>query len=222
MKNVTHRGGGASFVALLVLLLGTGFVSSRLDASRRKQATSAWSSTGARLLPPARALPLFSAWSVRTPQLSVEPSAQVGKPGLPVRASLVKGFGKSSLSFEANEGQSDPRVKFLSRGMGYTLYLTSIESVVVLRRLQVDSGQLSTKQHAGADSGVTKTHSVGRNLDPTTHDPDLNLKTSSDAVMRMRFVGANPKLTLHATSYDWQFIPIAGQTFTDSGTQACH
>jgi calcineurin-like phosphoesterase family protein len=30
------------------------------------------------------------------------------------------------------------------------------------------------------------------------------------------------KLTLHATSYDWQFIPIAGQTFTDSGTQACH
>ncbi|HEV2492094.1 MAG TPA: metallophosphoesterase [Terriglobia bacterium] len=30
------------------------------------------------------------------------------------------------------------------------------------------------------------------------------------------------KLTLHATSYDWQFLPIAGQTFTDSGTQACH
>ena len=30
------------------------------------------------------------------------------------------------------------------------------------------------------------------------------------------------KLTLHSTSYDWQFIPIAGQTFTDSGTQACH
>ena len=26
------------------------------------------------------------------------------------------------------------------------------------------------------------------------------------------------KLTLHASSYDWQFIPIAGQTFTDSGT----
>ena len=30
------------------------------------------------------------------------------------------------------------------------------------------------------------------------------------------------KLTLHASSYDWQFIPIAGQTFTDSGTQAVH
>ena len=29
------------------------------------------------------------------------------------------------------------------------------------------------------------------------------------------------KLTLHATSYDWQFIPIAGQTFTDSGSANC-
>ncbi|MBA2712527.1 MAG: metallophosphoesterase [Rubrobacteraceae bacterium] len=30
------------------------------------------------------------------------------------------------------------------------------------------------------------------------------------------------KLTLHATSYDWQFVPEAGKTFTDSGTDACH
>jgi chitodextrinase len=30
------------------------------------------------------------------------------------------------------------------------------------------------------------------------------------------------KLTLHPTSYDWQFVPEAGQTFTDSGTTQCH
>jgi hypothetical protein len=30
------------------------------------------------------------------------------------------------------------------------------------------------------------------------------------------------KLTLHPTSYDWQFVPVAGQTFTDSGTTSCH
>lgn len=29
------------------------------------------------------------------------------------------------------------------------------------------------------------------------------------------------KLTLHPTSYDWEFIPIAGQTFTDSGSANC-
>lgn len=30
------------------------------------------------------------------------------------------------------------------------------------------------------------------------------------------------KLTLHADSYDWQFVPEAGKTFTDSGSAACH
>jgi hypothetical protein len=29
------------------------------------------------------------------------------------------------------------------------------------------------------------------------------------------------KLTLHATSYDWEFVPIAGQSFTDSGSDLC-
>jgi hypothetical protein len=29
-------------------------------------------------------------------------------------------------------------------------------------------------------------------------------------------------LTLHATSYDWRFVPEAGKTFTDSGTTSCH
>lgn len=29
------------------------------------------------------------------------------------------------------------------------------------------------------------------------------------------------KLTLHSTSYDWRFIPIAGQNFTDSGSANC-
>jgi ketosteroid isomerase-like protein len=29
------------------------------------------------------------------------------------------------------------------------------------------------------------------------------------------------KLTLHSTSYDWQFVPIAGSTFTDSGSDDC-
>ncbi|QKZ21068.1 DNRLRE domain-containing protein [Streptomyces chartreusis] len=30
------------------------------------------------------------------------------------------------------------------------------------------------------------------------------------------------KLTLHSGSYDWQFVPEAGKTFTDSGTNTCH
>jgi hypothetical protein len=30
------------------------------------------------------------------------------------------------------------------------------------------------------------------------------------------------KLTLHPKSYDWQFVPEAGKSFTDSGSAACH
>ncbi len=30
------------------------------------------------------------------------------------------------------------------------------------------------------------------------------------------------KLTLHPTSYDWEFIPVAGKEFRDSGSEACH
>ena len=30
------------------------------------------------------------------------------------------------------------------------------------------------------------------------------------------------KLTLHASSYDWQFVPQAGQSYSDAGSGACH
>ena len=30
------------------------------------------------------------------------------------------------------------------------------------------------------------------------------------------------KLTLHADRYDWEFVPVAGKTFTDTGTGMCH
>jgi acid phosphatase type 7 len=30
------------------------------------------------------------------------------------------------------------------------------------------------------------------------------------------------KLTLHATSYEWQFVPASGMTFADSGSGSCH
>jgi type V secretory pathway adhesin AidA len=29
------------------------------------------------------------------------------------------------------------------------------------------------------------------------------------------------KLTLHPTGYDWEFVPVAGQSFTDSGSDSC-
>ena len=37
------------------------------------------------------------------------------------------------LSFEINQGQTDPSVKYLAHGPGYTLWLTADEAVVALR-----------------------------------------------------------------------------------------
>jgi hypothetical protein len=30
------------------------------------------------------------------------------------------------------------------------------------------------------------------------------------------------RLNLRADSYNWKFVPIAGKTFTDSGSDKCH
>ena len=42
-------------------------------------------------------------------------------------------YGRLPLSFEANQGQSDPHVQFLTRGGSYTLFLTHSEAVLQLR-----------------------------------------------------------------------------------------
>jgi len=47
---------------------------------------------------------------------------------------LAEGYGKLPLSFEVNKGQVASEVKFLSRGRGYTLFLTGNEAVLSLRK----------------------------------------------------------------------------------------
>ncbi len=49
------------------------------------------------------------------------------------KARVAANYGKLPLIFEANRGQTDARVKFLSRGRGYTLFLTESEAVLSLR-----------------------------------------------------------------------------------------
>ncbi len=46
---------------------------------------------------------------------------------------VMASYGKLPLSFETNRGQTDTQVKFLSRGPGYTLFLTPTRAVLSLR-----------------------------------------------------------------------------------------
>jgi len=50
------------------------------------------------------------------------------------QARLVANYGKLPLSFEVNEGQADAPVKFVSRGPGYSLFLTGTEAVIALKK----------------------------------------------------------------------------------------
>jgi hypothetical protein len=48
------------------------------------------------------------------------------------RLRIAASYRKVPLTFERNEGQTDSRVKFLSQGRGYTLFLTDGEAVLKL------------------------------------------------------------------------------------------
>src|SRR4029077_3227889 len=68
-----------------------------------------------------------------TSQLQDVHAAELSKSDLSSRAHLSETYSKLPLSFEANNGQTDQRVKFLSRGHGYMLFLTSDEAVLKLK-----------------------------------------------------------------------------------------
>ena len=106
------------------------------------------------------------------------------QPGPAARARAVASYGKLPLSFEANQGQTDAQVKFLSRGSGYTLFLTDNEAVLALRKAaggkQKSAGNLGSPQRQPdiAQRGSARPSSV--------------VAPPSASVLRMRLVGANP------------------------------
>jgi len=79
-------------------------------------------------------------------------------------ASLVRNFGKLPLSFEVNQGQSDPCVKFLSHGNGYSLFLTDTAAVLVLSKQQSHS-KLSGHSSAIGDVIRMELQSARSNVD---------------------------------------------------------
>lgn len=88
---------------------------------------------------------------------------------------IEKNYGKLPLSFEVNRGQTDDAVKYLSRGNGYTMFLTSTEAVLSLRR--------------GSPKG--RQTMAGKGL-----EADESPKSAGE-VVRLKLVGsnANPKMT---------------------------
>jgi len=84
--------------------------------------------------------------SALTPNASVVSPASVSpisvsKADPKLQARILDGYGKMPLSFEANQGQTDGRVKFLSRTSGYSLFLTADAAVLTLRNKKAKNGK---------------------------------------------------------------------------------
>ena len=58
--------------------------------------------------------------------------------------------------------------------------------------------------------------SGGKNSHRKMGTPEANSEASNDDTFGVL------KLTLHASSYDWEFVPEAGKSFKDAGTGPCH
>ena len=103
---------------------------------------------------------------------------------------LVASYGKLPLSFEANLGQAEAGVKFLSRGRGYGLFLTSSEAVLELRKSSVVSGRLSvgTKQNPRVRTQAPD----GKRGRRTNFLIGNRQSKIENQVVRLRLVGAMP------------------------------
>ena len=84
----------------------------------------------------------------------VAPPARLGwAPGLGPNesAAVLEAYGRQPLSFEENQGQANARVRYLSRGRGYSLFLTPSAAVLSLR-----GGEPTARgnaMRAGSDQG---------------------------------------------------------------------
>ena len=68
---------------------------------------------------------------------------------------VLTAYGNLPLSFEVNQGQADRQVKFLSRGSGYTLFLTPTEAVLTLQNLS--SASVTPSEVEGSASSLSPT-----------------------------------------------------------------
>jgi photosystem II stability/assembly factor-like uncharacterized protein len=70
-----------------------------------------------------------------------------GDSSTPGTSSAAEAYGKLPLQFEANRGQTDERVRFVSRGDGYVMFLTGDEAVLALGRgVAPDSAKASDEK----------------------------------------------------------------------------
>src|SRR3954463_981080 len=95
------------------------------------------------------------------------------EPSPVTKAHIAEAYGQLPLMFQANAGQTDTRVKFTARGAGYSLFLTSTESVFVMSRRESESKE---SRWNGSDAERAA----------------KAMRPAQQSVLRMKLAGANP------------------------------
>ncbi|HEV8523384.1 MAG TPA: SBBP repeat-containing protein, partial [Terriglobales bacterium] len=97
---------------------------------------------------------------------------------------VSESYGKLPLHFEANQGQAHQDVRFLARGLGYSLYLTAGEAVLVLAK---------TNPVATPDAHNTKAQlKEGIRAEQSRHEQRDAQAQVEPLALRMSLVGAAP------------------------------
>jgi len=97
-------------------------------------------------------------------------------------------YGDIPLSFEANKGQTDPSVRFVSEGAGYTLFLTANEAVLSLQ-----------KPNPKDDPALQKMKPAKRRLFESRkfyRGSERSRRARKKATIRVAMEGANPDSTI--------------------------
>jgi hypothetical protein len=112
------------------------------------------------------------------------------------QSDALESYGQLPLSFEANDGQTDARVKFLARGPGYTVFLTGDEAVLALPVAQANAGKKTNKEittDSGAES-IVQSGIQSRALPMAPFRAEVGVHprpAGKTAVLHMHLVGAN-------------------------------
>jgi hypothetical protein len=136
------------------------------------------------------------------------------------RARIAANYGKLPLRFEVNRGQTDARVRFLSRGNGFGLYLTGQEAVLALRKPGVaghaDTTDVLRMQLTGANPRVEPMGSA--RLPGTTNymlgNDAARWKTVVPSYGRVSYKGVYPGIDLvyygNQQQLEYDFVVAAG------------
>jgi hypothetical protein len=118
------------------------------------------------------------------------PPASLAKADSVSQAQLRAAYGRLPLSFEANQGQADSRVQFLSRGHGYSLYLSSTEAVLGLGEADYASPNREQTRES-LDSLPQSRFSAFQLPHSALRNPHSAFRTPPSTVLRMKLMRAN-------------------------------